>query len=203
MNRRGVTLIEILVAVFLFAILGTWIINDVLTMYYAQQDVSTIPAVRSDVIDCVTSIANEVKKASLRSGSIVSGEVANSAVKAGGANSLKIYTSTSGSTALYDVETVSGVTGVYRNGNRLLLSGTSTLTFSYCLTAASGSTSFNSYSSVDPDSSSYWTSSIAQGSTDLAGICLIKITVSATRSGITSSYSTTVRLRNSPKASTT
>jgi prepilin-type N-terminal cleavage/methylation domain-containing protein len=204
MKRLGVTLIELMVATIVLGLVMSGLLQLVIGIYNAQKAVTNLPDVQWAAEDAVKRIAADLRRAPLcnvASGCTESGQIEDAALREAAADSLSVYTQPGGKYHRYAINsgalerTVSGSTPV----TTTVTDATVTLALQYMKNAANGS-GYYYQSSTDPDSAT-WVTSLPNAS-DLKACAAVKLTASVTRAGYTGSYSTIVRLRNSPKKQT-
>ena len=190
MKRKGLTLIELMVAIAILGFVAAGFMQMSTSIQRANAFSTAMPTVQEDAIRVVNLIAADVRRAPLCTAS--SGCTQDAAVHSGTNSSITVYSNSSGAQRLFS-----------RSGNTFqVVNGTSSpattildvtgLEFSYCVNSG---LQYNMTSSPD---SATWVTSLS-GSNDLKGLIAVKITATVSRNGLTGSYSTVVRLRNSPK----
>ena len=174
MSRRAVTLIEVLISGLISAIVLAVFVPQFTSLYAVNNFILQSPPVFSNATDMVNLVARDLRRSAL---------VNNAPITSGAASAVTIYTDTSGDTITYDV---SG--GYFRKtitgGTAINLFSTATLTLTYYESATYNSSGLAAYA---PASLS-----------DFQQLVAVKILGTVTRNAYVGSYTTLVRLRNSP-----
>ena len=183
MLRRGYTLIELLTALVILGVLLAGLLQVITSMESANTFTSRMPTVQQDAVDVVRKLAESLRGATIcTSGD--SGCSLNAAMEAPSGSAITIYRRASNGT-------LSLVTYRIQNGNfeRVVNSAATTLVENASLSLVYyRSDGYNSNSldvSDDPGS-------------ELSAIIAVGITATVTRNGLTGTYTTLIRLRNSP-----
>ncbi|MDX2064317.1 MAG: prepilin-type N-terminal cleavage/methylation domain-containing protein [Fimbriimonadaceae bacterium] len=187
-RNAGVTVIEMMITGVVMSIILVGILGAFSGIAQTNAMVNNLPPVHSDAMEIVNKVAAEVRKAPLCTAT--SGCTTDSAIHTANANSLTIYRDAAGSQRTFRLnngtfEILNATTVVWSSPN------VTSLTFQYLTN--SGLT-YNMTSSFDASS---WGTTVS--STNLKGMTAIRITATTVRNGMTASYTSTVRLRNSPK----
>lgn len=191
MNKlRGLSLIELLVTVAILAILSSVAFQGFLSLGAAQKTATNLPPVQEDALRLVTLVADDVKDAVLCTAT--TGCTTDSAVHSAAANSMAVYMASSGTIRTFkltgtDFQRLEGSSTTAS----LTIPNVSSLVFKYY--TITGAT-YNSTSSPTT-----WSNSVTGAA--LKEIAGVRITATITRDGLTSTQTTDVRLRNSPKKS--
>lgn len=182
MNRRGLTLIEILVALVVSAIVLSGIISVFLSIDKAQKFSMDMPTVQRQAQDVATIVANALRRSTLCTSSD-SGCTVNAAIEGNSASGVTIYSRPS--------STLVPVTYAVNSGDfQKTVSGSTTTIYSgvaLALTYYSSSTYHaNSLVSYTPTSST---------TPQLIGV---KVVATVTDGSASATYTTVVRLRSGP-----
>jgi len=222
-TRRATTLIEFLAGAAILALLLTLGISAFTNLANTNTNTVAFPQLQKDATDIVNRIATSVRRAGL----CTSGGTVDAAVQSANSSSISVCVPnygncTVGTGCTLDTSIV-GVTKYFTysvdgSGNfseslgtlpvggsvnsAALASGTVSLNFQYCLSSTS---SYNVSDYLDDTTNNAgkfsWVSggSLPLTASQLKQVMAVKITATVTRSGRSASYTTTVRLRNSPK----
>lgn len=185
---RGMSLIELLVTVAILAILSSIAFQGFLSLGSAQKTATNLPPVQEDALRLVTIIADDVKDAVLCTAT--SGCTTDSAVHSAAANSMVVYVAAAGTQRTFKL---TGTEFQRLEGSSttpsLSIPDVTALVFKYY--TITGAT-YNSTSNPTT-----WSNSVT-GAT-LKEIAGVRVTATITRGGLTSTQTTDIRLRNSPK----
>ena len=184
MRRRGITLIELLVSTAVGLVLMGGVLVGFTTLWNMQKMGLQMPAIQEDARQLALTLAGSLRRATLCTSSD-SGCVVDAAAESATSSGVTVYyRGTNGSLSKL-VYAVSG-------GNAQLTSGGST-----SVLASGGSFTLTFYQGATYHSSRLTT--FTPDNTTIKQLIAVGITTSVTRNGMSGSYSTLVRLRNSPK----
>ncbi|MBS1702588.1 MAG: hypothetical protein JST12_13055 [Armatimonadetes bacterium] len=183
MSRRGTSLIQVLAAVVIMSVLSAGVFQAVVNLVKEREFSAKNPTIQEDARQMANLLAGAFRRSSLCTSSD-SGCTLNSAVSSFSASGVTIYTRPSSTL----VQTAYGIT----NGSfTKTVGGTSTTLY----TDASLNITYYSSNSYNATSMT----ATAPGSLSGPNLVAVKIQATITRSGFVGTYSTIVRLRNSPK----
>ncbi|RYG24871.1 hypothetical protein EON82_09180 [bacterium] len=184
MRRRGVTLIQLLVG----TVLGTVVLGGVLVGFMALWNMQKMglqmPAVQQDARQLALTIASSLRRATLCTSSDSSCVVDAAAESASSSGITAYRRNTNGSLSKLVYSVSSGNVQVVDAGSTSILAAGGSLTLTFYQAATYHSNSLTTYT---PDN------------TTIKQLIAVGITTSVSRNGLSGSYTTTVRLRNSPK----
>lgn len=187
------TLIEILVSGVILGVLLTLFITLFGSMFKAQAFTSTMPSVQADTADTLNALAQALRRAPICESSAGCTGLSGSAFDVASANTFTLYRTAAGPADQFTV--VNGrlrTSSTVTQGSGLTgSSGTLTLSFAY-LTNAGGA-----YLATGDPAAATWVTSVTGAAR--ANISAVRITVQHGGGGLVGTYSTIVRLRNSPK----
>ncbi len=174
MNGRAVTLMEVLVSALISTIVLAVFVPQFTSLYAVNNFVLQSPPVFSEATDMVNLVARDLRRSAL---------VNNAPITSATASAISIYTDTSGDTITYDIsgghfrEAVNG-------GPAVDLFSTATLDLTYYQSATHDNSALTAYTPVSLS--------------DFQQLVAVKIKGRITRHSYDGSYTTLVRLRNSP-----
>lgn len=185
MRRRGTTLVELLVALIILMVIGLGAFQFFISSNLAHESVVAGNAAITDARQPVDIVADHLRNAQ----QYTTDSITYSVISAATATSVTYYVDSAGATVNY---ALSGTTlqRIDATGTTNVLYNVSSLTFTYYLS---------------PTTSTYYTDTLTVGDpslftvTERARIAEIKIAGSVTVDGYPRSFSTVVRLRNSPR----
>jgi hypothetical protein len=187
-RNSGVTVIEMMITGVVMSIILVGILGAFSGIAQTNLMVNNLPPVHSDAMEIVNKVAAEVRKAPLCTAT--SGCTTDSAVHTAGANSLTIYRDAAGSQRTFRVNS-----GTFEmlNGNTVAWTSPNVTSLTFRYMTNTGLT-YNTSTNFD---AANWGTTVSTA--DLKGVTAIRITATTVRNGMTASYTSTVRLRNSPK----
>ena len=198
MNRRfkrGITLTEVMVVGSIGLAVTAGAIQMFISMNSANKFTMNMPQVQSDATDIVKMIAASLREAPLCDTTAGCVGTADAAVLTASSTGITIYKTAAGATIQYSLS--GGALRKTENSvTTTLYPATVTLNMSYLYSPGA------LYSmSQDPNTLSWQNQAV--NASDRINLIAARITATVTRNGLTGSYSTTIRLRNSPKKTST
>ena len=185
--RRAFTVVELLATMMVLTILSAIAFQGFLVIGAAQKTATNLPPVQEDALRLLTMVTDDLKDAVICTAT--TGCTTNSAIHSAATDSVALYVDAAGTRRTYKR---SGTTFQRLEGTSttpsLTIPDVSALSFRY-YTISGGV--YNATSAPTT-----WSTSIASGS--LTTIAAVRVTVTITRGGLSSTQTTDLRLRNSP-----
>jgi len=195
-NRtRGITLTEVMVVGTIGLAVMAGAVQMFISMNTANKFSMNMPQVQSDATEIVKMIAASLREAPLCDATAGCVGTPNAAILTASSTGITIYKTAAGATIQYSLS--GGALRKTENSvTTTLYPATVTLNMSY-LYSSGGLYSMTS----DPNTQSWQNQAV--NASDRINLIAARITATVTRNGLTGSYSTTIRLRNSPKKTST
>jgi prepilin-type N-terminal cleavage/methylation domain-containing protein len=185
MKTRGFTLIESMVASIILILVGLGMYAAFFDTAMSRESIMYANNATTNGREPIDVVADHLRNAQ----QYTADNVTYTCISAAGASSVTYYTDSAGSTITYYLE--SGSLKSDQGGTvKTVVTGLSTLTFTYYLAASTSSYYSTSLAATDPSTF---------GATERARIAAILISGSVAVNGYPRSFSTMVRLRNSPR----
>ncbi len=181
-RRRGMTIMEMMVGLFLLSLVMAGLLQAFITMQSGFGFATSHSGANSDASELATRIAADLRRAALCTAKAGCGGVSMTAVDHAKADDIKIYQTSRGDTVRYFVQ--NGQVYSDKGAGASVLSANSNLQFAFYQSSSYNSTGLSSFR---PEGE------------ECRGIIAVDITATVKRGNVTGSSTTTVRLRNSPQ----
>ncbi len=192
-KRRAVTLIELLVVALLLGVVMAGIGQSAISLNKANVFNTAMPVVQDDANRIVNAIATDLRAAPLCTAT--TGCVTDSAISEATQTAITLYKTAAGVTTRY---ALSGTKlERFDNGSAtptVTIQDVPNFSIQYVINPDS------SYNRLAQPASGDWVNTVTGA--DRLKISVVRISASVTRNGLAGTYSTTIRLRNSPKRPT-
>jgi Tfp pilus assembly protein PilW len=188
-RRQGYSLVQLVIAILVMTVLAGGILQMFSSLFKVNMMATNIPANQADAMAAINLVGAGIRKAPLCGAA--SGCVLDSAIHSATANAVTVYADAAGTQATYSVQ----------SGALVKVQGSTTTTY-----VASGVTGFSIWYCVNPDGAYNstntpdtigWSTSVTGN--DLKKIVAVKLSATITRGSTNKTYSSVIRLRNSPK----
>jgi type II secretory pathway pseudopilin PulG len=189
-RRRGFTLVEVLVYGIILMIASGTVISVMLSLGKTQSEATAYPTAQSQAQDALTSVAAYLRRAPLCDQTLGCSGVLDSAVSKATSNALTIYTSATGGTASFTTSN-GALLRAESSGTATIVPDSLTMRYQYMLSSE------RSYTFTANAEAYTWLDSLSNA--EMPSLVAVKITATIVRDGLTSTQSSIVRLRNSPK----
>jgi Tfp pilus assembly protein PilW len=192
---RGASLMEVMVIGSIGLAVMAGAVQMFISMNSANKFSMSMPQVQSDATEIVKMIAASLREAPLCDPTAGCVGTANAAVLTASSTGITIYKTAAGATIQYSLS--GGALRKTENSvTTTLYPATVTLNMSYLYSPGA------LYSMTADPSTLSWANQAVNAS-DRINLIAAKISATVTRNGVTSTYSTIIRLRNSPKKTST
>jgi len=188
-TRRGLSFVEVLCVTLVLSVLAGGLLQMFSSLFKVNMMATNIPSSQADAMAAVNTVGAAIRRAPLCTA--VSGCVTDSSVHAASANSVTVYVDAAGTQATYSV-TSGALTKVQGSTTTTLVSsGVTDFTIWYCINPD------GNYNSTSTPDTIGWSTSVTGA--DLKKIVAMKVSATITRGSNFKTYSSVIRLRNSPK----
>jgi prepilin-type N-terminal cleavage/methylation domain-containing protein len=188
MKRRGMTLVELAVVVVIIGIITTGLLTVWMSMSGIQSFTTTMPPVQETAQRMTMDVAAAFRKATLATSADTTCTL-NAAVESASSTAVTIYSGSNGSITKTTYANSSGnITKATNGGAAAILYAGASLAFTY----------YQSSSSSYHLASTSGLSSYTPTSSTTKNLVAVQIVGTYTSGGFTATYTTMVRLRNSP-----